>query len=172
MWTARVGIRGNPWKTSSVLISGCICITCLLTSRLSTRRKGFGGRFALRPRRIVGLRRWRRSGPPSRELRSRGPNARFADSVTYLNAFVLGTQQYASPGADLIRGFVEDASKRLLEFLDEEATNPDLALLEPPERETRVNGACKLVPVLYQILGILNGAEIDLTPAELVVSKS
>jgi hypothetical protein len=96
-------------------------------------------------------------------------SARQRCRALHAHASRLETQQYASPGAYVVRGFVERSSKLLDEFLEGEATNPDLELLEPRERETRIHRACKLVPFLYQVLGILSGAETNQTPAELVL---
>lgn len=95
--------------------------------------------------------------------------ARQRCQALHAHASKLETQLYASPGARVVKEFVERASRQLLEFLDVEATNPELELLEPREREIRIHRTCKLVPFLYQVLGILGGAEINLTPAELVL---
>lgn len=82
----------------------------------------------------------------------------------------LDIKQWASlQGCEALRKFLSRANKTLLDFFEAEAHNPDLSLLSPYEQELRVHRACSLVSFLFEHLGILSGAEINQTSAEIAL---
>ncbi len=82
----------------------------------------------------------------------------------------LDTRLWASPqGCKALLNFLSRANKTLLEFFNFELKNSDLNVLSPYEQELRIHRACSLVPFLFEYLGILSGAEINQTSAEIAL---
>lgn len=65
--------------------------------------------------------------------------------------------------------FVDTAADTLLEYFAVQQRNPDLSLLQPRELEIRIHRQCRLVSLLFEYLGLFEGAEISETTAEVAL---
>ena len=80
----------------------------------------------------------------------------------------LRIHHYPSQGANVLLEFIEKATAHIAKFLREQTVNTDLALLDIYELELRMQRLCQFVPVLHEILGLLQGADVGSTPAEII----
>jgi len=80
----------------------------------------------------------------------------------------LRTRYYPSPGAHVLLDFVEKATTHIETSLPQEASRADLGVLKTHELELRMQRHCRLVPFLHDILGLLQGSDVDNTPAEII----
>ncbi|MBU1936504.1 hypothetical protein KKG05_03830, partial [bacterium] len=77
---------------------------------------------------------------------------------------------WASPqGCQALHKFLSQANETLLNLFEAESKNSDLSVLSPYEQELRIHRTCSLVPLLFEYLGILSGAEINQTSAEIAL---
>ena len=80
----------------------------------------------------------------------------------------LNTKYYPSAGASVLLKFVEEATADIQTSLPKEANRDDLQVLRTDEFELRMQRYCRLVPFLHDILGLLQGSDVDSTPAEII----
>lgn len=77
---------------------------------------------------------------------------------------------WASPqGCKALHKFLSRVNETLLSLFETESKNSDLSVLSPYEQELRIHRTCSLVPLLFEYLGILSGAEINQTSAEIAL---
>jgi hypothetical protein len=80
----------------------------------------------------------------------------------------LKTRYYPSAGAHVLLEFVEKATAYIQTSLPQEASRDDLRVLQTDELEIRMQRHCGRVPFLHDILGLLQGSDVDNTPAEII----
>jgi len=78
------------------------------------------------------------------------------------------TRTYSSPGSLGVLDFVDACARRTQDFLKDQAGIAEEGILAPEELELRIQRATKLVPVFHELLGLIDGSDIDQSPAQLV----
>lgn len=80
----------------------------------------------------------------------------------------LETKTYSSPGSRAILNFVRESAISIRKFLSEEHEIADSGLLQPKELEVRIHRRTQLLPLLHQLLGFIEGSDINECPGALV----
>jgi hypothetical protein len=75
---------------------------------------------------------------------------------------------YVSPGSQCVLTFVRDAASRISIRLEKERLVANSGLLTPSQLETRLHRIAKLLPLLHQLLGFVDGSDIHRSPGQLV----
>lgn len=75
---------------------------------------------------------------------------------------------YVSPGSKCVLTFVRDAASRIDGLLEEQKTVTSAGLLTASQLETRLHRITKLLPLLHQLLGFVEGSDVHRSPGQLV----
>ncbi len=73
---------------------------------------------------------------------------------------------YASPGSGLILSFVDDAAGKIDSLLENALANAHL--LTPSQLDTRLHRVSRLIPLLHQLLGFVEGSDVNRSPGQLI----
>src|SRR5579864_5064064 len=75
---------------------------------------------------------------------------------------------YASPGSRRVLSFVRDAAIRIQTLLEDQKAVTSTGLLTPSQLETRLHRITKLIPLLHQLLGFVEGSDVQRAPGQLI----
>lgn len=77
---------------------------------------------------------------------------------------------YASPGSKRVLSFVSDAAGRIGALLEDQKAVTGTGLLTVSQLETRLHRVTKLIPLLHQLLGFVEGSDVHRSPGQLIPS--
>lgn len=75
---------------------------------------------------------------------------------------------YASPGSQRVLRFVRDAAGRIEGLLEDEKAIASAGPLTPPQLETRLHRTTKLLPLLHDLVGFVDGSDVHHSPSQLI----